>query len=103
MANLNYQNPNQANVTAVLNSETTGTDPTTGQEIRQEFVIPVDSISGHSVLTEMAVLLEEIVTELKMIRILLEADVPPGIADEMDEAQDQTGRGDSTEEGIEDQ
>jgi hypothetical protein len=98
---VNYQNP--ASVDLVLDSEQIATDAVTGKPLIREFVIPEESISGFSPQTGIQTLLEEIVSELKVIRVLLETDVPPGLADEMDEAQDQTGRGDSTEEGIEDQ
>lgn len=98
---VNYQNPGTVNL--VLDSETIGTDATTGQPLVREFVIPQESVSGSDALGRMADLLEKIVDELKSIRILLETDQPPGIWDELDEADIAEGREEATTQGIEEQ
>ncbi len=104
MANINYQNPNLANVSAVLDSEVVGTDSVTGQELRREFVVPFESISGNSADTQLQAIMLECLIELKKIRVLLEQDVPPGLAeDDSDETLLTDGQEEQIAEGIEEE
>src|ERR1019366_6932642 len=98
MANINYQNP--ATPTSVLDSEVIGTDPITGQDLRREYVVGVESISGAGPDSMLFDVLNQCLIELKKIRVLLEQDVPPGLAeDESDEALLTEGTEEATAEG----
>ena len=96
---LQYQNPSTVN--AVLDSETVTIDSATGQPVVREFVIPQESINSFDASSKMVDLLEQVRKELKAIRVLLEADVPPQLI-EFDEISEFTeGVEDATAEGIE--
>jgi hypothetical protein len=89
---IQYQNPNQANVTAILDSEIVATDPTTAQPVVREFVVPQESISNQDPYSKQEDLLVQMLDELKKIRTLLEQDVPPGLAEDvLDESVDTSG------------
>ena len=101
MSQLNYQNP--VTPSAVLDSETFQNDPTTGQEIRREYVIKQQGISvSEDPASVQLDLLQQILSELKQIRILLEQDIVPGGAeDEMDEVVSGNIQEEVVKEGIE--
>lgn len=103
MAQLNYQNPPVP--TGVLDSEVVGIDPITGLEIRHEFVVPVESISGAGPDTELKTVMLLCLIELKKIRVLLEQDVVPGLSeDDADELLTAEGHEDNQDaEGIEEE
>jgi hypothetical protein len=91
-----YQNP--ATTSLTLDSEVVGPDPSAaGAQLTREFVVPQESISGSDPYSRIGDFLEQMLDELKKIRVLLEQDVPPGLADDvLDEAQNQSG---TAEEG----
>ena len=78
-----YQNP--ASVTLALDAEVSGTDPVTGTQLTREFVVPVESISGQSSLEVIVPILAKILTELRAVRLLMEAGAAPDIVDEVDD------------------
>jgi hypothetical protein len=91
-----YQNPGTTNLT--LDAEVVGTDPVvTTAQLTREFVIPVESISGHSPSSQLVELLGQLVSEIKRIRFLMEAEAVPGLADEIDEATPVADEPDSDE------
>lgn len=100
---IQYQNPSVVN--AVLDSEVIGTD-STGAQINREAVIAQESISANDPLTQLCDLMSQCLNELKKIRILIEQDVPPGLAEDVpDDAQDTSGVEDEVfgAEGIEEE
>jgi len=85
-----YQNPNSVNVALVLDAEQVSVDSTTGTSVpvEREFVVPQESVSGSDPWSRLLGFTEQMLDELKKIRVLLEQDAPPGLADDvMDEAQ----------------
>ena len=103
---IQYQNPLAANVTEVLDSEQVSSDITTGTSVPvvREFVVVQESIAGSDPLSRIGDVLEQALDELKKIRILLEQDTPPGLADDvLDEAQNTSGTAEENwgSEGIE--
>jgi hypothetical protein len=102
MAQLNYQNPPVP--TGVLDSEVISIDPVTGQEVRHEFIIASESVSGQGPDTVLQDILLQCLTELKKIRILLEVDVVPGLPeDDIDEDLASEGQEEQITEGIEEE
>ena len=95
---VNYQNP--ATVNLVLDSETVGTDATTAQPLIREFVVPVESISAQTPQTQLVDLMTQVLSELKAIRVLLEADQPAETLEAAEQAA-AAGAEDSIAEGVE--
>lgn len=83
---LNYQNP--PNISAVLDSESVGVDPTSGAQLTREFVVPEDSISGQTSTEVLIPILNKILAELRAIRLLTSAGTVPGNIDEIDDILD---------------
>src|ERR1700694_1919816 len=95
---VNYQNP--ATVNLVLDSETVGTDATTAQQLIRELVVPVESISAQTPQTQLVDLMTQVLSELKAIRVLLEADQPAETLEAAEQAA-AAGAEDSIAEGVE--
>jgi hypothetical protein len=76
-----YQNP--ATTSLVLDAEVVGVDVNTGAQLTREFVIPLESVSGQTIDTQTLDILVQMLTELKKIRICMELDSVPGLADEI--------------------
>lgn len=102
---LQYQAPGTVN--AVLDSEVVHPkDPIYGVPLAREFVVPQESINANDPLEKIANTMAEMLGELKKIRALLEADLPPDLVDataSIDETQLSSGLEESVEEGINDQ
>jgi hypothetical protein len=96
---VNYQNP--ATVNLVLDSETIGTDAVTGQPLVREFVIPQESISAQTPETQLVDLMMLVLSELKAIRVLLEADQLAETVEAAAEAAATVGAEESVAEGVE--
>ena len=96
---VNYQNP--ATVNLVLDSETVGTDATTGQPLVREFIVPVESISAQTPDSVLVDLMTQVLSELKAIRVLLEADQLAETVEAAAEAAATVGAEESVAEGVE--
>lgn len=105
---LQYQNPSSANVNAVLDGETIDQDSTTGTnvDVIREYVVAQESQVQEDPLSRLCGLMEEVLGELKKIRVLLEIDVmpgaPEGVIDESEIASGVEEEGFGSE-GIEEQ
>lgn len=104
MASIQYQNPNIANVTSVLDSEKVGTDAVSNQDLLRQIVLPAESTSSQSPFTIIIDLLSQQVAQLRRIRLLLEQDVIPDLIDDTpDEMCSASGIEDGViEDGLED-
>lgn len=104
MSNIQYQNPNIANVTAVLDSEKLGTDAASNQDLLRQVVVPAESTSLQGPFSIIIDLLSQQVAQLRRIRLLLEQDVVPDLIDDTpDEMCSASGIEDGViEDGLED-
>lgn len=104
MSNIQYQNPNIANVTAVLDSEKLGTDAASNQDLLRQVVVSAESASSQGPFSIIIDLLSQQVAQLRRIRLLLEQDVVPDLIDDTpDEMCSASGIEDGViEDGLED-
>jgi hypothetical protein len=92
---LEFQNP--ATVALVLDSEVGGVDGVTGLPLTREIVITQESISGQSSDTTIIELLRQILVEAKGMRLIMEQETVPGLAEEIDEVGPDADEADTDE------
>lgn len=95
-----FQNPAPGNQNLALDSEVVGVDPVSGTQLTREFVVTKESVSGQSADTQMLNLLTQMLIQLKHIRLLLEADQPAEVMEDIphgegivDDEMEETGQG----------